>query len=198
MKYLVLILLFLYFKVEAHTICEKDLSNDYSFSYKIDNKDLTYKITKKNKEEINFFHINKYNYSNNLGFKLTEHQDINFIKTTLSVFLKENDQFYSINLIRGIIPYSFENISISMFFKKEKEINEQINLSKFINLFQVHINDVNRYGNQKIKFKVKLILDEKFNTCAEFSTEPFYYNMGSKFIFEFREKFNQFFYLWRN
>lgn len=197
MKYILLMLIFISINVNAQSICEENVSKDFLFTYKIENQKLIYKIVSKKNELINFFYIKKYNYSNNIGFNIVTDKKDDIIGRDPSDFFQENGNFYSINLVRGTTPHSIGNIDNSSYFKKEKEITESINIKKFANLFQVHIEEEKRYGIKKIKFKIKLILDEEFKKCAQFSTDTFYYDFGSKFNLEFRENFNQLIYLWR-
>ena len=158
-------------------------NTDFDFKYSLDenNKTLSYQIKRKDNSNFNYYYLGKSEQF--LGFYLLNRPPV-IIKNEYNAtvdkyrnFINEKN-FYQKELF--LIQSTNPSMNDFDYLKKTNIINKKFNYEDFLEDIQHSQSKPISSGQQKIKFKIKLVLDKEINECLKFETKEVIYDFGSK------------------
>lgn len=189
-------LLFLILLISLNSYACEVKNDNYNIKLLYQNGYISYVLNTKSGADVELL-----NSVYNIGFEIKDYKfsetkfDMNNIKDRYNYMLMGNGNYFSYYMVYGngsqriILPIPSNNLF------KHKSVDNKINLAKFISEFrsiqEKEKNDIDNfqnilpYGEKILIPKIKIILDPEIKTCIDFTGEPFKYNLGNKYIYEF-------------
>ena len=110
----------------------------------------------------------------------------------LRLFYTEEGHFFNDNELKSIESFSFKYPLPSKDFSTDKSIKNTVDVDNLVIRLRSHSYEgsVIGYGKQKIKFKVKLLLDPEMKSCLIFETKEYTYDFGNKYFIKLNDWIN--------